>query len=810
MAKTTEKPKRLILLDTHAIIHRAYHALPDFRSSGGEPTGALYGIVAMLMKIIQDLKPDYVVATYDLPGKTFRHEAYDDYKAGRGESDDDLVDQIKSSYDIMTAFNIPVYSEPGFEADDMLGTIVEQILQKQHLSPTLSSADDTDPLANVEVIIASGDMDTLQLVVGDIVKVYTLKRGLNDTILYNEDAVRDRFSFGPQQMIDYKGLRGDPSDNIPGIRGIGEKTATELITKFGSIEGIYKTLRGKDGEQKMLDAGIKKRIVGLLDEGEEEAEFSKTLATIRRDASIDFVLPEKEFIENLDFDAIEKLLVKLEFRTLWTRIKKQFGLDADPEEEPETQEIIDELELEQTGIAVWLLNSELTNPTLDDILQYAETKSFREARKKILNELVEKNLTDVYKEIELPIVPMVHAMEERGILLDLPYLKKLSADYHTELSKFESAIYKMAGREFNIKSPKQLGEVLFDEMELTAKGLKKTAGGKRSTKESELEKMRESHPIIDQILKFRELQKLLSTYIDNLPGMVGDDGRLHAKFLQTGTTTGRFSSQNPNLQNIPIKSDLGRAIRGGFISSPGYTMAAFDYSQIELRCAAILSGDPTLTQIFADGQDVHTAVAARVFDVPEADVTRQQRSKAKVINFGIIYGMGVSALQKNLGSTRAEAQDFFNQYFERFPRIREYLDEVKASAYETGYTETLFGRRRYFPGLASHIQFIKAMAERTAINAPVQGTATADVIKLAIKHVHDKLESEGLLDQVHLILQIHDELVYEIADDVVDQVVTMIDDAMEHVLQNSFINYKTDVPLVVNYGTGKRWSEMKD
>ena len=340
--------------------------------------------------------------------------------------------------------------------------------------------------------------------------------------------------------------------------------------------------------------------------------------------------------------------------------------------------------------------------------------------------------------------------------------------------------------------------------------MKKTAGGAQSTRESELLKIKDLHPIIAHILEYRELQKLLSTYIDPLPEMVREDGRLHARFLQAGTSTGRFSSQNPNLQNIPIKSERGRRIRNGFIAASGHVLAAFDYSQIELRIAALLSQDPILTQIFKDGKDVHASVASRVFHVPENEVTHEMRRRAKVINFGIIYGMGVTALQKNLGTTRKEAQDFYNEYFEQFSAIEHYLEETKTFAYKHGYTETLFGRRRYYPALQSPLPYIRAQAERMATNAPIQGTATADVIKLAIKHVQQRLVEAGIADRVHLLLQIHDELLFEIDESVTDTAVSLIETTMESVLQDSFLHIQTDIPLAVNYGVGSSWGAIKD
>ncbi|MCX6751339.1 MAG: DNA polymerase, partial [Candidatus Nomurabacteria bacterium] len=610
----TKEKKTLVLLDSHAIIHRAYHALPEFLSSKGEPTGALYGLASMLMKIITDLKPDYIVACYDLPQKTFRHEAYEGYKAGRAKTEDALILQLKNSRQIFEAFDVPIYDSPGFEADDVLGTIVEQI--KKHPSNTSGQ---------VNIIIASGDMDTMQLIEGEKIQVYTLKKGINDTILYDEDKVIDRFGFEPKLLPDYKGLRGDPSDNIIGIKGIGEKTATNLIVNFGTIEEIYKKI--KKDEKPFVKSGISPRILELIKNNEEEALFSKTLAKIRTDAPIKFSLPEKTFWENADLKKIENVFSVFEFRSLFARLRNFFGNSqklnlaeftrvlgspaqnsleerAQPDQLANSLNSISEEKLQEASIALWLLNSDITNPSLDDILLFGKTSDFETAYEYIFKQLKEKKLEKVFEEIEKPIIPMVKKMQDYGILIDKKYFENLSKEYHKELDKLTTKIYKMAGTEFNINSPKQLGEVIFGKMGMKS-SKKKSASGSFSTKVSVLEELEENNPIIKEILSYRELQKLLSTYIDVIPKMTAEDGRLHAKFLQNGTTTGRFSSQDPNLQNLPIKSELGKRIRNGFTAEKGHKLLAFDYSQIELRVAAMLSGDKKMTQIFREGKDIH-------------------------------------------------------------------------------------------------------------------------------------------------------------------------------------------------------------
>jgi DNA polymerase-1 len=826
-----QKTRKLVLIDAHAILHRAYHALPQFSNSRGEPTGGLYGLAAMLIKIITNLRPDYIAAAYDLPKPTFRHEAYKDYKAGRAKADDALVAQMKRSREIFEAFNIPMYDREGYEADDILGTIVQQVVSDKGLR-----------IKDCDVIIASGDMDTLQLVDDKRVQVFTLKKGINDTVMYDEEAVKARFGFGPELLPDFKGLKGDPSDNIKGIAGIGDKTATELITEFGSIENIYNQLKTKNSK---LKTSTRPHVVELLEKGKEEAEFSKELATIRRDVPIKFRLPEKEWRESVDVEKAEKLFSELEFRQLTQRLKeavRTFGESptstkseilsskqilhphiqskrkdenqAGPTQGSLTEALaatgIDPQELKETSVALWLINSNLTNPTLEDIFAFAQTKNFAAAREVIFRTIAERGLIKVFEDIERPLIPIVDRMNERGVRIDVPFLEALSKEYHKELSALEKSIHKLSTAEFNINSPKQLGEVLFNKMGLKPARQKKTAGGALSTRESELEKMREMHPIIGKILEYREFQKLLSTYIDNLPTMVAGDGRLHARFFSSGAATGRMASQNPGLQNIPIQTERGRRIRNAFIAEKGSALLALDYSQIELRVAAILSGDERLINIFKDGEDVHTSVAAYVFHVPRGEITKEMRRDAKVINFGILYGMGVTSLQQalkegNPAVTRADAQNFLDDYFSNFHTLAEYIEGVKASAAAQGYTETLFGRRRSFEAIHSNIPYIRAAAERQAMNAPFQGTA-ADILKLAMIRVDEFLRKEKLEARVHLILSVHDELVYEMPEKLVKTLAPKIKAIMESVLPPKL---SKGVPILAEAKVGQNWGEMK-
>ncbi|OGG72881.1 hypothetical protein A3A38_01570 [Candidatus Kaiserbacteria bacterium RIFCSPLOWO2_01_FULL_53_17] len=792
--------KRLVLLDSHAILHRAFHAIPDFATSKGEPTGALYGLISMLLKVVHELKPDYIIATRDLPGGTYRHELFEEYKATRVEADPALVEQLKKAPEVFEAFGIPVYACPGFEADDIIGTIVEQLKK----SPPAGG--------DIEVIIATGDLDTLQLVSGEKVRVYTLRQGISDTILYDEDRVRERYGFGPEFISDYKGLRGDPSDNIKGIKGIGEKTAEALITEFGSIEDIYTALKSNPGE--FEKAGVKKRIVELLKEGEKDARFSKELATIHAEAPITFMLPEKSWRLSEYLGTIDALCDALEFRSLKERVRTRLGEEKRAPETPaqlslEVERNVDPRTLSECAVALWLVKSDITNPTLDDILSFAKTQDFEKARETVFATLHQTGrLREVFETIEKPLIPIVARMNADGVRINKDALEKMAGEYREELGEIAQRIFDHVGHEFNINSPRQLAGVLYDELKLSnGTRTKKTPTGARTTREEELAKMRDAHPVIDDILAYRELQKLLSTYVEKMTELVDARGRLHAEFLQAGTTTGRMASQNPNLQNIPIRTEYGRRIRHAFEAPKDSLLAALDYSQIELRVAAGLSGDEKLLDIFKRGGDVHAAVAAQVFGVPREFVDKEMRRRAKVINFGIIYGMGVNALRVSLGESvsREEAARFLSDYFANFAGLAKWIEFTKRSAAQKGYTETFFGRRRYFSGFDSAIPQMRAQAERMAVNAPIQGTQ-ADIIKLAMVRADELIEKRGWREKAKLVLQVHDELVYEVAEDIAGEAALEVRKVMESVVPADALS---GVPILAEAALGKNWGELK-
>lgn len=879
-----KKRKILVLLDSHAILHRAFHALPpSFVAPDGTPTNALYGFSSFLIRILKELKPDHIVATYDLPGPTFRKVAYKEYKSQRKEMDPLLAVQINKSKEILAAFKIPVFEFAGFEADDILGTLTKD----KHIQSLLKK--------KLKVIIASGDMDTLQLVENNNVVVFTLKKGINDTTIYNEKNVYERFGFLPKLIPDYKGLRGDPSDNIPGVKGIGDKIAKELIQKFGSLDDIYKILekdspRGEAGEKKIESAGIKKRIIELLKTYKEEAFFSRSLAEIRRDAPINFSFDALKKEKPSKNDVI-KIFEELDFRSLVPRLQDINNFFADSESsvissgvKPEDisknnfkevlksqKEIFWIFKNDKNGkqtvisflkkgdafeftkkdfegnvlffnqvfsvgnhyaynekelrhffkridiiprfdfdilIATWLLNSELNNPSLEEIFRFcgldSEIFSLKfaenifECKNLISEKLVKENLAEVFHKIETPLIKVLANVEETGVLIDIKKFKNLSIKYGKDIKRLEQNIWKMVGEKFNVNSTKELRRIIFDKLNISAKGIRKTEGKALSTKFSELLKMKDKHLMINELISYRELAKLKSTYIDALPELVKEDKRLHTTFNQTGTVTGRLSSSNPNLQNVPIKGKFGEEIRGCFVAEKGFKLVSFDYSQIELRVAAVLSGDKKMLKAFKENKDIHSLTASEIFNTPIEQITQDMRKKAKTINFGILYGMGVNVLKERLGITREEAEIYRDEYFKDFQGITDFFNSVIQESRETGFVKTIFGRKRYIKGLDAPQDFIRKEAERMAFNMPIQGSA-ADIIKLAMVKIYEELNnSQKFRNKVKMVLQIHDELLFEIKEDYINEAIEPIKKIMESVYKNDIV-FKVEVSVSDNW-----------
>jgi DNA polymerase-1 len=735
-----EKEKILVLIDSHALIHRAFHALPELSTKKGERVNAVYGFVSVFLKVLKELKPDYLVAAFDLPGPTFRHKEFEAYKATRVKAPDELYAQIGRVKEILRAFDIPIYEKAGFEADDIIASLVTKAKKQK-----------------IRNIIVTGDLDTLQLVDKNT-GVYTLKKGIGDTAIYDEKAVRERFDLEPGQMPDFKGLKGDPSDNIPGVPGIGDKTATELLKQFGTIEEMYKKI------EKIKVKDKKAKLYEKLLENKDQAIFSKYLATVKKDIPLKLGLKKIKF-KQYDIKKVSELFKELEFFSLINRLPK--------------------LEEMEAGEVAEIKNEKAGEPDILEKIEQAKQAGI---------------LSEQIYELEKKLVPIIEQMQEHGIKIDIRKLNELNEKFTTRLAELEKKIHQLAGGEFNINSPQQLSEVLFEKLKLEVKGLKKTPGKVISTAAPELFKLKGSHPVIDFIIEYRELAKLKSTYAESLPKLVdAKDGRVHTKFDQLGAVTGRLSSKNPNLQNIPIKRELGNEIRKAFVAEKEKILVSADYSQLELRIVASLAGDKKMIKILKDGQDIHSVTAAEVFEVPLGDVTSKMRSSAKALNFGVIYGMSMHGFAQAAGIDTSRAKIFIKKYFEEFSGVARYVERIKEEVARTGYVETLFGRKRFLPEINSSAWNLRAAAERAAINFPVQGTA-ADLVKMAMVEINEKLDIKS--EKLKMLLQVHDELIFEIFENEMDYFAPQIREIMENVHQLS-------APLRVEIEIGGNWGELE-
>lgn len=893
--------KKFVIIDGNAIIHRAYHAIPPLTGKDGKLTNAVYGFTSMLLKVISDLKPDYLAVSFDVAGGTFRDEVYDKYKATRVKSDQELYDQIPMVHEVVEAFGIPIFVKEGFEADDVIGTIVKK--------EEIKEGD------KVECIVVSGDKDLIQLVDNHI-HVYLLKKGLSEMEMYTPEKVVERFGFKPKQMIDYKAMAGDSSDNIPGVKGIGEKGAKELIEKVGGIEEIYK----KINELEKFD--IKKSVIEKLKNDEAGARMSYELATIRLDVpgvdmsvegcrfegvSKEKVLPvfqkygfvsllkrlpgEKEetpaarkapkkkttapevtLVNSKNFEKFfqdlkkqthfgckevlqgENILTGKLLGFVFSTEKNCYYVDISLLEDNKTQDVYSVfsdskktllghdlkslIKVLQSGkvevknqlfdlmIASYVLNSstrahdmvsivlrelgeELIVPPKENLFgvdpaSYVQEVCYFSSLYEIyLKELEKDTNLGLFEKVEMELIPVLAHMELSGVAVDTEMLLQLSKDVAASLKKVTEKIWEYAGHEFNVSSSVQLRDVLFEEMGLKVEGIKKGKTG-YSTAASELEKLHGVHPIIECIEEHRELAKLQNTYIDVLPTLINPKThRIHGSFNQAVAATGRLSGSDPNLQNIPIRTDLGKMIRNAFTSEEGNVLITADYSQIELRIVASMANDKKMIEIFKKGEDIHQATAAAINNVPLEKVTKEMRRAAKEVNFGVLYGMGPYGLASRTGISQFEAKEFIKKYFEEFEGVKKYMDETLKLARECGYVETLFGRKRYIPDLnASNFQ-LRSAAERMAVNMPIQGTA-ADLMKMAMIAVYEKMKALKLKnkDDVRIILQVHDELVLEVKKGLEDEISEMLVETMEDVVQ-------LKVPVEVHVGVGKRWGEIK-
>lgn len=750
MATTrNKKEKTLVLIDGHALVHRAFHALPPLSTGSGELVNAVFGFSSILLKMLKDLAPDYIAATFDLAGPTFRHKEFDAYKATRVKAPDELYAQIGRVKEVLAAFNIPVFEAPGFEADDVIGTIVKQAKKNK-----------------VKTIIVTGDLDTLQLV-DENTSVYTLKKGVKETMTYDEAAVKERFAgLAPAQMVDYKGLKGDPSDNIPGVPGVGDKTAGQLLKDFGSLEKVYAA--AEQGKIKNI------KLAQKLLANKEQAFFSKYLATIKQDAPIKFKLAEA-LTRDFDKEKVVKIFKDLGFYSLVNRLP-----EFDKNGQIKKMEPVKTAGAEKKTPAVLPLG---LAPSAEEKIEQARAQGL---------------LSDRIYQLEKELVPIIALMQQAGIKLDLAYLKKISGQVDAELAGLEKNIIKLAGGEFNINSPQQLSQVLFEKLGLQIKGLKKTPGKVISTAAAELEKLKGQHEIIDLIMRYRELAKLKNTYIDALPLLVGADGRLHTSYDSLGTTTGRLSSKNPNLQNIPIRTALGNEIRKAFVAESGYKLLSADYSQIELRVVAHLAQDEEMIKIFKAGKDIHNATAAEVLGIKESEVGKEERRMAKVLNFGVIYGMSLHGFAQAAGVDLARAKEFIKKYFTEFSGVAKFIERTKKEASRDSSVRTLFGRQRFISEINSSAWNLKQAAERMAINMPVQGTA-ADLLKMAMVEIAN---SKQITVNSKMLLQVHDELVFEVPEEKVKEVAAEVKKIMENI-------YELSVPLKVDIEIGDNWGELE-
>ena len=889
--------EKLLLVDGSSYLYRAFHALPDLRSSDGRPTGAIYGVLNMLQKLIKSERPDYLSVVFDTPAKTFRHDIFPAYKANRQKTPEDLIAQIEPLHQLIINLGLPLIAVDGVEADDVIGTLALEADKK-----------------GIKTLIATGDKDMAQLVTENIHLIDTMK-----DLRMGPAEVKEKFGIQPDRFIDYLTLAGDTSDNIPGVEKVGPKTAIKWINEYGSLDGVIQNadqIKGKIGENLNtaldrldlfktlvtikcdveMDSNISDLTIGESNEGllyeqlsdlglhglikqfeiepsEKESAADKNYQTIRTEKELDELMGLINQADYVSFDtettSLDYMLAELvgisialkpneafyipinhNYEGAEKQLEQDFVLEAlkpflESDEIPKIGHNLkyDRHILQNAGIDLkgtlldtmlfsYVNNSTITRHNLDAVSKRylninptsyedvagkgAKQIPFSEVSIDVASDyasedadislklyehiepLVQKEakLAKLYSEIEGPLIYTLGDIERNGVLIDSEKLSQQSKELEVKILKLESKVQKNAGEDFNLGSPKQLQEILYEKLGLPV--IKKTPKGQPSTSEAVLQELSMDFPIVHDILSYRAISKLKSTYTDKLPKMINSNtGRVHTSYHQAVTATGRLSSSDPNLQNIPIRSEEGRRIREAFIAPEGYKILAADYSQIELRIMAHLSKDQGLMDAFAKGQDIHQATAAEIFSINIDDVTSNQRRSAKAINFGLIYGMSAFGLSKQLQITRAEAQNYIEQYFERYPSVKNYMDETKSSAKQNGYVETVLGRRLYLADIESSNYQRRQYAERSAINAPMQGTA-ADLIKMAMTDLHSKIRNESL--DAKIIMQVHDELVIEVNENQLDELSNLTVNIMADI-------FKLDVDLKVDADIGNNWDE---
>ena len=766
--------KTLLLIDAYAMIYRAYYAFirAPRMNSRGENTSAIFGFVVTFEDLLKRLKPSHIAVAFDPAGPTFRHEAFEQYKAQRQETPEDIRWAVPRIKQILQAMNVPVLEVPGYEADDVIGTIAHKAEQE-----------------GFEVYMATPDKDYGQLVTEHIFMYRPRHTGGFEKLGPQE--VCEKYGLQSQsQVIDLLGLMGDSSDNIPGCKGVGEKTAVQLLQQFGSIDNL---LANTDQLKGALQRKVQEQV--------EEIRFSRFLATIKTDVPIEFDAQALVYQER-NWELLAPIYRELEFNSLLKQVPtalkqpapkvgkkirpQEVTLDLFADMNPAIEHTIKQTSEEDDSkarLVSYLLNPEVAyNP--DQPVNWEALEA-------------DTSLWNLYQEVELPLSAILREMEQIGVRIDVPMLKQAEAKLNNELQTIEQQIYTSVGMTFNINSPKQVGEVLFDQLQLDDKA-KKSKTGQYSTSEEVLLALKPKHPVVGLILEYRELKKLISTYISALPNYINPTtGKIHTTYNQTVTATGRLSSSNPNLQNLPIRSERGQLIRQAVIPDEGCLFLSADYSQIELRLMAHFSQDPHLVQAFLSGQDIHAATAAKIFNVSIEEVTKEQRRQAKTANFGIIYGISAFGLAQQLDCSRSEAKALIDGYFAAFPGVIDYIEKQKELARQQGYAVTLFGRKRYLPDILSHNATVRSFAERNAVNSPIQGTA-ADIIKMAMVTIHRRLKEEGLKAQ--MIMQVHDELNFNVPLNEVDKVREIVVSEMQHVVHLT-------VPLIADCGVGTNWLE---
>lgn len=865
--------KKLLILDSNSILNRAFYGVRYLSAKDGTPTNAIYGFLNILLKLIKEQEPDYICAAFDVKAPTFRHKQYEGYKAQRKPMPEGLAAQMPLAKDVLRAMGVTILEKEGYEADDIIGTVARLCEESE-----------------ISCFIATGDKDDLQLASDKTKVILTVtKSGYNETIIYDDKAVKEKYHVTPTEFIDVKALMGDPSDNIPGVKGVGEKTAMSLIEKHHSIEYIYENID---------DIGLKGAMLQKMKDGREMAFMSKELATINRNTPIEFNAEEcvfdgfenngelYEILKRLELNSIIKKLdlsggdnVK-ESEDIFKDFSYQVGdknmisgdkvtvvLDFDGDnissaavgvgnnavvlnEQDDIKELLEDDSIakvmfdvkeaivklngridiknisDDTAIAAYLVDPAKNEYTIEklaseyfgtviekpevkqlSLLDDVETDRSEYLAKcavalGVLNERIgdkikENGQEKLYNEVELPLVTVLAHLEINGFLVDDNQLKEFADKLGEKIDALTNEIYMLAGEEFNINSPKQLGVILFEKLEL--KPVKKTKTG-YATNADVLEKLRDKHPIVNFIMEYRQLAKLKSTYCDGLTAVVNPNThRIHSVFTQTVTVTGRLSSTEPNLQNIPTRTELGREIRKMFVAKDGYVLVDADYSQIELRVLAHIANDETMINAFRNNEDIHAVTASQVLGIPLEDVTKEQRSSAKAVNFGIVYGIGEFSLAQDLHISVKEAKAYIESYLEKYHGVRNYMEGIKEQAKKDGYVKTMLNRIRYIPELKSPNYNIRQFGERVALNTPIQGTA-ADIIKLAMVRVDNRLINEGLKSK--LILQVHDELIVEAHKDEVDKVKQILSEEMQGAME-------LNVPLKVDMSTGHSWYDAK-